>query len=39
MFAKLFNSKLGRTAMALIILNEIRGVVVVGAIVSAWLRA
>lgn len=32
-------NRTGRVALALIILNELRGVAVVAAIVSTWLKA
>lgn len=31
-------NRTGRVALALIILNEVRGVVVVAAIIEAWLK-
>lgn len=35
---KLFKSKWGKLGIGLVILNEIRGLAVVGAILLAWFR-
>lgn len=39
MFKKLFQTPTRRVAVTLIILNEVRGVAVVAAVVDAWLKA
>lgn len=39
MLKKLFRSHVGRVGLLLIILNEIRGAMVVAAVIEAWLKA